>query len=249
MVQLLPRTPVEVAAEWAGIVATLFANQGQAAILGTQGQVAGATKPPTGAGLGELPGWAAGKEDKRAALHWDTSQTVAHCVVGGKATLAIVDTGSYKTIMDVSMARILGLHVREAKGGDCGTYAVPGSGRSNCYAGVVEGVAELQLAPGVVYLTHGLKLIDHPHPLLLVGSDVLSGGRGPGQWNYAGLRLITGAHGAVRGLVHFERDGTLVEEALVNVPTARGSHAAGTGTVNLVQGPPLGGQCLRPDPR
>lgn len=159
--------------------------------------------------------------------------------------LAIVDSGSYKTIMDVGMARILGLPIREAKQGDCGTYSVPGTGRSNCYAGVVEGEVKLQLAPGVTYAIQGLKLIDHPHPIVLVGSDVLSGGRGAGQWNYTGLRLETDVQGMVKGLICFAKDGEHVEEELVNVPTARGSHAAGTGSVNLVAGPPLGGQHVR----
>ena len=93
--------------------------------------------------LMQRPGWAARQEDKRAALHWDNSQTVANVVVNGKATLAIVDSGSYKTIMDLGMARILGLPIREASKGDCGTFSTPGTDRSNCYAGVVEGNVEL----------------------------------------------------------------------------------------------------------
>ena len=66
--------------------------------------------------------------DKRSALPWDTSQTVANCKVNDNAALAIVDSGSYKTIMDVGMAKMLGLPTRSAVGGDCGTYSVPGTG-------------------------------------------------------------------------------------------------------------------------
>jgi hypothetical protein len=105
---------------------------------------------------------------------------VANVVINGKATLAIVDSGSYKTILDVGMARILGLPIKEANQGDCGTFSTPGTDRSNCYAGVVEGNVELQLADDVTYLIQGLKLIHHPHPMVLLGSDVLSGGRGLG---------------------------------------------------------------------
>lgn len=50
----------------------------------------------------------------------------------------MVDTGAYKTILDIGMARMLGLKVREAMGGDCGTYQVPGTSQNNCYAGVVD---------------------------------------------------------------------------------------------------------------
>lgn len=195
-----------------------------------------------------IPTWAPGATDKRAALHWDTSQTVANCKVNDCAALAIVDSGSYKTIMDVGMARMLGLEYRDAQGGDCGTYSVPGTGQSNVYAGVVRDEVRLQLAPGVTYGIRGLKLINHPHPLFLIGSDVLSGGRGDGQWNYAGVVLETSAAGDVTGRLCFSRGGEKAEETLVNVPTAKGSHSAGTkslDSVGLVSGPPLGGRYVR----
>lgn len=99
----------------------------------------------------------------------------------------------------------------------------------------------------VVFSLRGLKLIRHPHPLFLVGSDVLSGGRGSGQWNYSGVALDTSDTGDVTGKLCFTRDGVRVEERLVNVPTAKGSHSAGTKSVSmvgLVGGPPSGGQCL-----
>ena len=68
---------------------------------------------------------------------------MANVVINGKATLAIVDSGSYKTILDLGMARILGLPIKEANQGDCGTFSTPGTDTSNCYAGVVEGNVEL----------------------------------------------------------------------------------------------------------
>jgi hypothetical protein len=193
----------------------------------------------------DLPSWAQGGTDKRAALPWDTSQTIANCTINGNAALAIIDSGSYKTIMDVGMARMLGLPIRDAIGGDCGTYSVPGTGRSNTYQGIVDAEVRLQLAPGVIYAIQGLKLIDHPHPLILIGSDILSGGRISGQCNYTGLRLGTDGDGLVTGHICFDKGGHLIEERLVNVPTARGSHSAGTKTVGLISGPPVGGQCLR----
>ncbi len=194
------------------------------------------------------PEWAQHGVDKRAALHWDTSQTVANCTVNGKHALAVIDTGSYKTILDVGMARILGLPVREAINGDCGTYSVPGTGQSNCYAGVVDQPVELALAGGVRFAIDGLKLIHHPYPLILVGSDVLSGGRPRGEVNFAGTRLSTDEKGVVQGHICFEKGGEVLEEKLVNVPTARGSHSAGTHSVGLVAGPPLGGQRVRRGP-
>lgn len=109
----------------------------------------------------------------------------------------------------------------------------------------MDGPVRIQLAPGVAFVISGMKLINHPHPLILIGGDLLSGGREKGQVNYTGLKLDTGENGAVTGFICFEKMGTVVEEQLVNVPTARGSHAAGTGSVGMVSGPPLGGQCVR----
>ena len=43
----------------------------------------------------DLPIWAQGGSDKRAALPWDTSQTIANCKVNGNAALAKIDVGIY----------------------------------------------------------------------------------------------------------------------------------------------------------
>jgi hypothetical protein len=55
---------------------------------------------------------------------------------------------------------------------------------------------------------------------MLIGSDILSGGRVSGQFNYTGLKLDTDAQGVVTGHICFERNGQVVEEKLVNVPTS-----------------------------
>lgn len=170
---------------------------------------------------------------------------MAHVTANDCAALAVLDSGAYKTILDVGMAKMLGLRVRESVGGDCGTYSVPGTDASNCYAGVVEDEVIIQLAPGVVYGIQGLKLLRHPTPMFLVGSDILSGGRTQDQWNYAGVTLRTDAVGTVRGRINFHRGEEDASEALVNVPNASGSHAAGTRSIGLIAPPTAGGQCLR----
>ncbi len=60
------------------------------------------------------------------------------------------------------------------------------------------------------------------------------------------MKLVTADDGQVRGFICFDRAGEKLEEELVNVPTIRGSHCAGT-TEGYV-GPPLGGQCVRRGP-
>ena len=105
---------------------------------------------------------------------------VANCRVNGVASLVVMDTGSYKTVLDLGMAKMLGLKVRAAVGGDCGTYTTPGSQERLCYGGVVLEDVWLELAPGVVYGIRGLRLVNHPYPLFLLGEDLLSGGRPAG---------------------------------------------------------------------
>lgn len=59
------------------------------------------------------------------------------------------------------------------------------------------------------------------------------------------MRLGTDNQGMVTGHICFEKNGATVEERLVNVPTAKGSHSAGTKTLAMLAGPPLGGQYVR----
>ena len=106
MVAAMKDTPAVAAGKWASIIATLCHRNAGENVFATTGN--------NGEKNAGLPIWAMGSADKRAALHWDTSQTIANCKVNGVTTLAIVDSGSYKTIMDISMARILGLRVRAA---------------------------------------------------------------------------------------------------------------------------------------
>jgi hypothetical protein len=130
MIAAMKDTPASAAGKWASIIATLCHRNAGGNVFAAGGDNFG--------GANDLPNWAVGSVDKRAALHWDTSQTIANCKVNGVATLAIVDSGSYKTIMDTAMAKILGLRVRQACRGDCGTYSVPGTGQTNAYEGVVD---------------------------------------------------------------------------------------------------------------
>lgn len=61
------------------------------------------------------------------------------------------------------------------------------------------------------------------------------------------MTLGTSEKGVVEGKICFAKGVEVAEADLVNVPTARGGHSLGTKTINLVTGPPLGGQCLRHD--
>ena len=119
MVAAMRDTPASAAGKWASIIATLCERNTGGNVFAAGGN---------NVEQKDLPTWALGSAGKRAALHWDTSQTIANCKINGITTLAIGDSGSYKTIMDITMARILGLRVRQSVKGDCSTYSVPGTG-------------------------------------------------------------------------------------------------------------------------
>ena len=131
------------------------------------------------------PDWAADLSDQRQLLRWDISQYVGSIGINGKLVYCIVDTGAHRTIIDTKMASALGLKVRQDV--TCGKYSVPGSEAVHAYAGIVEGDTDLRISRDIRTRVRNLRVIDHPHPFLLLGADVLSGGRKSGQWNFSGI--------------------------------------------------------------
>ena len=89
------------------------------------------------------------------------------------------------------------------------------------YAGHVAGPVDLVFGEGVAFRIWGLRLVDHQHPLFLLGSDILQGGRPPHEWNYAGEDRWTAADGATGGSLKFQGDGKMVARPYYWVPSAR----------------------------
>ena len=125
--------------------------------------------------------------------------------VNNRVGLAVGDSGAYMTVMDLQSAALYGLTVRRSVSGDCGSYAVPGGGVDRDYAGVVERPFELRLGGQVKFTLTGMRVIEHPFPLFLIGADILCGGKKEGSWNYTGCRLKTMPCGRVDGTVGFTR--------------------------------------------
>ena len=125
--------------------------------------------------------------------------------VNNRVGLAVGDSGAYMTVMDLQSAVALGLLVRRAVNGDCGSYAVPGGGVDRDYAGVVERPFELRLGGQVKFTLTGMRVIEHPFPLFLIGADILCGGKKGNSWNYTGFKLLTKPCGKVVGTVGFAR--------------------------------------------
>ena len=107
--------------------------------------------------------------------------------LGNVLTLATVDTGSCKTIISSNMYERLGLKYTPAEDANFGTYSVPGTGQINPYAGVIQDRIILQLSADVKFAVTGLRIIHHPTCLMLLGSDILYGGRPSGMWNFNGV--------------------------------------------------------------
>ena len=84
-----------------------------------------------------------------------------------------VNTGAYKTVMCPRMAAAFGLTSCRAVNGDCGKFGVPGSGVIHEYYRCVEDAFKLHLSNKVRFVVTGLQILEHPHPLVLLGVDVL----------------------------------------------------------------------------
>ncbi len=169
-----------------------------------------------------VPEWACGADDLRHLLRWDNTQYIVNLVVNDRLIMGIVDMGAYRTVIDTKMAEALGLQVRTA-GAHFGKFSVPGSDALHRYAGVVDGDTVLQVFPSIAARITNLRVIDHPHPFLLVGSDVLQGGsmtcssRGSGLWNFRALVANTVEEGRVQAHIEFESGG---EHLKVPLPPA-----------------------------
>lgn len=127
--------------------------------------------------------------------------------------VAIADFGVYKTVMDLQMAETYGLTVRRVVNGDCGRYSNPDSGVEHNYSVVIESPFVMRLGQRMAFTLTGMRVIEHPFPLLLMGTDVMCGSREGSSWNYKGL-IIRTEKGRVIGSAHFQ-NGDLTKTILL----------------------------------
>ena len=69
----------------------------------------------------------------------------------------------------------------------------------------------MRLGEHVSFTLTGMRIIDHPFGLFLLGADIMCGGRRAPSWNYTGLKIVTGDNGTVSGSVSFS-NGTSSED-------------------------------------
>ena len=69
----------------------------------------------------------------------------------------------------------------------------------------------MYLGPNVSFTLTGMRIIDHPFVLFLLGTHVLCGARKPPSWNYESIAVTTDNEGKVSGSVWFCSGKTMVE--------------------------------------
>ena len=57
------------------------------------------------------------------------------------------------------------------------------------YAGIVRGLVHIKFNEEVEYQLPFIRVVEHLHPLLLIGADVLRGGNTEGKWNFGGIHV------------------------------------------------------------
>lgn len=98
----------------------------------------------------------------------------------------------------------MGIPVRLAKAGEYGTYRTPG-GTLKQYSGMIEGHLTVMFNDKINFTFSGAWVFDHSSPLILLGSDVLRGGRPLAKWNFGGFVTDTAEDGKVTGAVRFKK--------------------------------------------
>ena len=93
--------------------------------------------------------------------------------------------------------------VHRAINGNCGHFAVPGSGIEHDYAAVMEGSFVMRLGENVSFTLTGMRDIDHPLALVLLGEDVLCVGCKALAWNYEGIAVRMSDDGMVSRSIKF----------------------------------------------
>lgn len=99
-------------------------------------------------------------------------------------TRALLDTGGHGSVIDLASAEKLGLDVTPA-GPDSkfGHYHSPGY-PARPYAGLIYGPVPVRFSQEVVLHIPYIRVIHSKRRLLILGADLLAGGRSQTNWNF-----------------------------------------------------------------
>ena len=68
----------------------------------------------------------------------------------------------------------------------------------------MHGPVDVKFAADVTLFIPQLRVVKSQRPLLIIGADVLCGGRPLHRWNFSGIELSTRPNGAVSGQLVFK---------------------------------------------
>ena len=79
---------------------------------------------------------------------------------------------------------------------------------------------DIHFGTDVVLTLSFIKVVEHGEPVLILGSDILRGGRPLAAWNFSGFRVLAKEVGKVEGSIYFTKAGKETECPLLNAPAS-----------------------------
>ena len=102
--------------------------------------------------------------------------------------VAMADTGAHGCIIDEQSAVAMQLDATPLTNGNFGSYSSPGYGPKP-YAGIVHGPVDLRFSQEVVLQVPFVRVIQLEKPQIIVGVDLLYGGRDISRWNWRSIEI------------------------------------------------------------
>lgn len=115
------------------------------------------------------------------------------------------------------MAKLCQLEVIKAVNGNFGCYQTPG-GETKDYVGIVNGPLTMSLGPNLQINVPFVRVIQHNHPLFLLGADVMRAGSVMGQWHFTGIKAVAKVGGVDTYLTFQQPGGPEARALLVSAP-------------------------------
>ena len=95
------------------------------------------------------------------------------------------------------------------------------------YYGLVQGPVDLRFKEDITLSLRFIKVVEHGEPVLILGSDLLRGGRPLSSWNFECVGCHTREVGKVEGFLKFVKSGTGVEVPILNAPAGLSERKVG----------------------
>lgn len=123
-----------------------------------------------------VPRWGLEYIDLTDNMPYDNDLFIGYVGINKTLTTAIFDSGGARSMVDVDTATKLGIDWVPAKNGEFGSCQGIG-GEPLAYTGQARNPVWVQLDKEVVLFVPAMKVIQHPHPILIIGGDTLRAGR------------------------------------------------------------------------